>query len=318
MKKNGVLFFSLLVAISPVWGQEVFVFQDGVSPTPDYAGTQDAHIIAWDNGDTEGGSASAGGMMFRHTVPDFIGQNAGNTPDDPGYFENPQNIGGSEFLQEGNNTTGYEDNKSIVIQFDLLDVIPANRSEDVTDARIGLYLNSVETNNTNPPHTLYINRILKRWAEGDGTPHPDGADQPDNEGAVTWNSTGFELWQAIGATGPEDVAPPESETLVEATLNTWFWFNVTESAKIWIADPSQNHGVKISQEAWPESFLEPDLTLPDGRVVYSGTPMENPTLFVNSRFNFRSSEHTDAATRPQLVIELSQGQSAFEHWSIFQ
>ena len=24
---------------------ETFVFQDGVSPTPDYAGTQDTHII---------------------------------------------------------------------------------------------------------------------------------------------------------------------------------------------------------------------------------------------------------------------------------
>ncbi len=303
---------------------ETFVFQDGVSPTPDYAGTQDTHIISWDDGDMPTGNSDGQSELYRHED----GTNAGQNPPPNNYLENPQNMGGYNLMEEGDNGGGTNDSKVLLVQFDLGNAIPAARAGEVSSAQIGLYFDQYRADNTNPSHTLYVNRILKKWAQGDGADanlHPgdndyDGTDTPDNSGAVTWNSTGFELWQAMGAEGPEDIAPTESEFFFDKDVvkaGTWLWFDVKQSAKIWIADPAQNNGVKISQEVYPTEFLEPDLTLPNGKKVYSSSPVTTPTTFVNGRYVFRTSEHAEAATRPQLVIELG-GASSAGNWSIYK
>lgn len=316
--RSGKIFFvaaALLVA-SPVVAQDVFTFQDGVSPTPDYAGTQDTHIISWDDGDLSGSGVN---QLLRNDD----GSNAGATGDQAPGLENPQNMGGLDLMEEGDNGGGSTDSKVLLIQFDLLGSIPASRG--VSNARIGLYFDQLRDGNDNPPHILYVNRVLKAWAEGDGADpvlYPDagydGNDTPDNSGAVTWNSTGFEFWQAMGAEGPEDIAPTESQLWIEpGQVDEWIWFDVTQSASIWVADPSQNHGVKISQEVYPVKFNAPDLQIAGGPLVYSAGPTDDPTVYENARFVFRTSEHADTATHPQLVIELLASSSAGD-WSLYR
>ncbi len=328
-RKITLIATAFALAIVPAFAQETITFQDGVSPTADYEGTQDTHIISWDDGDYGG---TAQGQLYRHNDPDpawadWLGQNAGNTPDPNDHEENPQNMGGLDLMEEGDNGGGSDDSKALVIQFDLGDTIPASRSSEVSSAQIGLYFDQLRDGNDNPAHDVYVNRILKEWAEGEGADpelYPDdnnydGTDTFDNTGAVTWNSTGFELWQAMGAEGPEDVAPTESTTHLDpGDVGLVIWFDVTESAKIWIADPSQNHGVKISQEVYPDAFLEPDLDILDGKGVYyySSHPVESPSVYENARFVFRTSEHAEADTHPQLVITFG-GSTSVGAWELY-
>lgn len=330
MKKGLSLFLSCLCASTvSVVAQDVFEFQDGVSPTPDYDGTQDSYIIAWDDGDLEGGSAAAAQQLFRHTNPEFpdeLGTNAGGTEDpDNIYFENAQNMGAQTEMEMGDNGGGANDSKSLLIEFDGLDsVIPPSRAGEVTSAELILTFSRYRDGNDNPSHTIYVNRLLKPWLQGEGDDFPDGVDTPDNSGGVTWNSTGIELWQAMGAEGPADVAPTESETFFDADVIQSLdpvSFDVTESARIWIADPSQNHGVKLSSEVYPDgvtrTFLEPDLTLPDGTVIYSSAPVADPSVWVNGRYVYYTSEQDFPDERPKLIITLGGSGTNVNNWSLY-
>lgn len=334
MKKGLLICFSCLVASpSMVLAQEIFTFQDGVSPSPAYEGTQDAHIISWDNGDGESGEGGQS-ILYRSTDPEFpdeLGQTRGANPAGPDdgnfHFDNAQNMGATTEMEEGDNDAGggTNDSKSILVQFkDLEQTIPTSRAGEITSARIGLTFSRLREGDAGDPHPLYVTRVLKQWEQGDGDAFPDGVDTPDNSGAVTWNSTGFELWQALGAEGPEDVAPPESESFIDLTvINTLdiVWFDVTESAKIWIADPSQNNGVKLSQNEYPDGttrqFLEPDLALPDGTMIYSSDPVADPTHFVDARIVFFTSEHDFPDERPILEVTLNGQVTTVPEWSLY-
>ncbi|MGC9328211.1 MAG: hypothetical protein ACP5I1_11295 [Candidatus Hinthialibacter sp.] len=304
MLRIRVLLLAALALIAlPAFTQTVEL-QQGVNG---YEGTKDAHIISWDGSENQ------------------LSRNADGS--NPGAGGNPQNIGGWIFIEQGDYGSEdfalYNDSKVILIEFDLTGV-----TGTASSAQLGLYYwyerstgdQAVEGSGTKKtPHTLYVNRILKPWGEGTGSGNADGADTPDNSGAVTWNSTGFELWQAIGAEGPEDIAPPESEIVFDPAVGGWTWFDVTESVNIWLADPSSNNGVKISQEAYPETFLEPDLTLPDGTVVYSAGPTDSPTGFAAGAHNFVSSENNDHPDlRPILVMEGVSMSSSAVNWELFR
>ncbi len=301
MKKLQYLLL-LVLAASPVLYADVITFQDGVSPSAGYAGTQDGHIISWDDGDLSG---TGQGQLLRNAD----GSNAGadGTRDAE---ENPQNMGNLDLMEEGDNGGGANDSKVLLIQFDI-GAIPASRAGDVKSAKIGLYFDQLRSGNDNPRHSVYVNPVLKKWAEGVGAGpdlpddnNYDGTDTPDNSGGVTWNSTGFEFWQAMGAEGPADVGPTESTTqLNPGDVGQFIWFDVTASAKAWIADPGSNNGVKISQEVFPDAFLAPDLDV-GGTMLYSAAPVENPTVFPNARFVFRTSENAEASTRPKLVVDM--------------
>lgn len=311
--------FSLLLI--PAVGQtDTFVFQQGIFPDASYAGTEDTHIISWDDGDMLRGNSDGQNQLFRH----LDGTNAGQNLPPNNYLENPQNMGGFDLMEEGDNGGGSNDSKVLLIQFLGLEQYPTSYFlTQGFSAKIGLYFDQYRPGNDNPSHTLYVNRILKKWSEGIGATNPgdrdyDGTDTIDNSGAVTWNSTGFELWQAMGAEGPEDIAPTEHEFYFDTAVvksGTWVWFDVTQSAKIWFGNPALNHGVKISQEVYPTLFKEPDLTLPNGQKVYSSSPVDTPATFVNGRYVFRTSEHAEVLTRPQLVIEY--GISPIGNWSIY-
>lgn len=310
--RNVKVFLPLALALIalPAFAQTVEL-QQGVNG---YEGTQDTHIISWDGNQNQ---------LIR--LAD--GSNGGNGGDTATTGGAPQNAGGHYFIEEGDYGSGdfelYDDSKVILIKFDLTGV-----TGTASSAQIGLYYwferstGSEDTEGSGDKktaHTLYVNRILKPWAEGDTAEGVDGTDAPDNSGAVTRNSTGFELWQAIGAEGPEDIAPPESETVFDPAVGGWTWFDVTESVNKWLADPGSNNGVKISQEAYPETFLDPDLTLPDGTVVYSAGPTDSPTGFAAGAHNFVSSENTDhPELRPKLIIVGASWSSSAGDWELFR
>jgi len=288
-----ILSLALCLIAAPAFSASIEL-QQGING---YEGTADTHIISYDgnqnqlirladgsNGGNDGGTASTGG--------------------------DPQNIGGHSFIEEGDYGSDaplYDDSKVILIKFDL-----NNISGDVSVAKIGLYYwyerstgsDATELSGTKKTaHPLNVNRILKDWAEGDTDEGVDGSDAADNSGLVTWNSTGYELWQAIGVEGPEDIAPTESTTQFDPAVGGWIWFDVTESVKFWIENPDKNFGIKIGQEAYPENAKTPDLTLPDGTVVYSAGPTDTPSGFEAGAHDFVSSENDMADLRPKLVID---------------
>lgn len=310
---QGLLLIGLtLLSVSAL--PEPIVLQEGKN----YNGTQDVHIISWDGSQNQ-------------LVRKADGSNGGNGRQSDSYSEKPQNTGGWDFLEEGDYHTYpplTEDSKCILIRFDLSGI------KSMTSAKIGLYfrferndgggdnLATALSSLTKPffwfdnkdvkkkQHTLYVNRILKKWAAGTGGARShgvDGSGAADNSGEVTWNSTGYELWQAMGAEGPEDIAPPESTTVFNPANEEWIWFDVTQSAKVWISDPSENYGVKIGQEVYPKdpaTFLPPDITLPNGKKVYSKEPVAKPTNFAPGTYNFVSSHNSSLQEfRPKMVIE---------------
>lgn len=311
----------LAMGVAIAGSAEVITFQDGVSPTPDYAGTADAHIISWD------GSANQ------------VGRNPDGTSDDQGKGGgNPQNTGAHCYIEEGDYGAngGQLDSKIILIRFDISSIPPA-RANDVGSAKIGLFYRYERNTsgadgcgggNSAPgsdravmrgrsnAHYLQVQRVLKPWIEGTGGGHAaggvDGEDTADGV-AVTWNHTGIELWEAIGAEGPTDVSPPISSTWFKPTPFTWVWFDVTPLARDWIGNPDGNYGVKISQETDNDPTTQADLP----------ADTWDPTLgalYVGGAYNFVSSDNDidPIETRPKLVIELLESSSAGDDWTLYR
>lgn len=308
MKKSQVLLVAALALVAAPAFSATIELQQGANG---YTGTQDCHIVSWDGNQNQ-------------LVRLADGKNGGNGGATATTGGHPQNTGGHVFIEEGDYGTDYplyDDSKCILIKFDMTSV-PKNFSS----AKIGLYYwyerstgsDATEGSGTKKnPHTLNVFRVLKKWEQGKGgaSSGVDGDDAADNSGVVTWNSTGFELWQAMGAEGPADIAPPDSQTYFDPAKTGWVWFDVTPSARIWVADPSKNNGVKISQEMYPYAAKEPDLTLASGAKVYKGHPTGSPTGFVGGAYNFISSENSRAALRPKMVVE---GASDAGNWELFR
>jgi len=310
--KKGYLFIAVALAFiaAPAYS-ETITLQQGAN----YWGTSDCHIFSYDGNQNQ---------MVRKAD----GSNGGNgtaTATTGGY---PQNTGGWDYIEEGDYTVPHpttpliDDSKCILIKFDLSGV------KAVTSAKLGIYywfernggdVTKEKSGTSQIKHTLNVNRLLKDWGMGSGGGNGvgvDGSDQKDNAGSATWNSTGYEFWQAIGAEGPEDIAPTETTTVFDPAVGGWVWFDVTASAKFWVATPNKNFGVKIGQEVYPAKFNDPDLTLPNGKKVYKGAPVTTQTDFVSGAYDFVSSSNKGKpALRPQLVIE---GTSSASSWEIFQ
>lgn len=275
-----VCLFSGVVAYA-----ETITFQNEVSPTTDYFGSADVHIIS------------------------FFG--TGNQTTRPPE-STPRNTGGHIYIEEGDygdapslaNADLSLDSKVILVSFDLSS-IPASRSKEIVKTQLGLYFvyERVKGSDTNAaaglknPHNLNTQKILRKWAEGEEE-GVDGVSAPDNTEEVTWNSTGYELWEAIGAEGPTDVGPVESSTYFECVPGAWIWFDVTKMSREWIAEPSTNFGVKISQET-------------------DNDPTNTPTFYVVGCYNFVSKENDDITHHPQLVVELGTV-TPVDNWSLFE
>ena len=237
------------------------VFQDGTHPGPDYQGGQDTHIIA--------------------------------------LFEN-RNTGSSRMLEEGawsgQQTT---DHKKILIQFDLSSV-PTTFS--LARAELRLFAFNERLGGLRTTHTLYAARVVKPWAEGQtqqrqerqgGQGGYDG--EPARPGAVTFVSARHneQPWERPGTLGLTDVDDAESSTTAGADWPEWVAFDVTDSVRRFLRDPSANHGWKISQD--------PARDVDDATIQY-----------VNGIFGYKSSEAPEVHLRPILILipeELAGGTS---------
>jgi hypothetical protein len=263
-----------------------------------YAGTSDTHIISWDGAENQ---------LTRNAD----GTNGGI---DGGSTEQPQNAGGHAYIEEGDYGGGSNDSKVILIKFDTSSV-PAADARRLARAQIGLYFSYDRAGNSggdgngpvNPaagnvsPHVINAQPILKAWMEGNGgaTSGVDGDNAADNSGSVTWNSTGAQLWEAIGAEGPSDVGPVISSTFFDTIPGQWVWVDVTSAARGWIANPASNNGVKISQET-------------------DNVPENPATVYPIGSYNFASSENATASLRPQLALEFIDASSVGAEWSLYE
>ncbi len=293
-------FSEVSITVPTALSGDVITLQEGVDG---YEGTKDAHIISWDGSQNQLGRLDDG-------------SNAGNGTETPPPGGDPQNAGAHEFIEEGDFGGGTDDSKVILIEFDTSGV-DASSASRLLSAQIGLYYSHERSAGgngegpTNPaagdnnPHLISAQMVLKSWDEGDGGDvdagsNVDGVDTPDNSGAVTWNSTGSELWEAIGAEGPSDVGPVISTTFFDASIpGHWVWVDVTDAARKWIADPSTNNGVKISQET-------------------DNIPENPPSVYVDGAYNFVSSDNEQVNLRPILQLEFINESNVGDEWSLYR
>ncbi|MBN1420377.1 MAG: DNRLRE domain-containing protein [Planctomycetes bacterium] len=238
-------------------------FQTGRYPDASYDGTFDAHIVvyrSWEYDD--------------------------ETP-------NIYNSGAHDHLEEGDWNGGHADHKEILIGFDI-SRIPANQV--VKSASLWMYYDYCRSGQW-VDHRSYAANVLKKWNEGRGTGVDGDIAQP---GEVTWRwaRAGEETWDvdsAIwdgtdyaddtrgGAYGPADIAAPEAlSTVYGSTGGRWARWPVTNMVREWIADPSTNFGMKVTQN-----------------------PGNNPSAdYIPGGYDFFSRNYGNAGFRPMLLVEM--------------
>jgi len=136
-----------------------------------------------------------------------------------------------------------------------------------------------------------------RQGAGDMTVECYGIQRPWEVSQANWiSATQSTAWQAPGCTGPLDRQQRPDASVVVTTAATYNW-DVTDLARQWVADPSQNHGVLLraagagtgywtfvaSEQAEDrhENYrkrpkLELVVRLPDATVTPTATPSVTP------------------------------------------
>ena len=222
---------------------EVLIFQQGLLPTPSYTGCADTHIILY-------------------TVN--------------------SNTGAHNFIEEGDWNGGTADNKLIVTRFDISSV---PRDKLVRQAFLKVFYYRERSTLTRIDHYLYGHMIAKTWGEGTGT----GFDGPQAlTGECSWNSArhAIESWQVAGCRGLTDIKRPtdfqaRSTAQIGVTTGVWVTLDIAPFVRHWLANPSQNFGVKLSQDS----------------TGYGGV------LYVQGAYDFCSAQYATPGFRPMLVIE---------------
>jgi hypothetical protein len=240
----------------------VTVFQQGNQPTVDYDGCEDAHIVVYSDGNN--------------------------------------NAGTSTFLEEGDWSTGggapgNGDEKQMLFRFDISDDISPLDTVQAALLRIYYFNARQPTSGIPNRHTVYAARVLRNWNEGAGG-QQDGRDALDGE--VCWLEAQFNVspWGAAGARDASDIALPESQADYGDIIDVWVEFDVTLMVRDWVANPNQNFGVKISQDAGI-----------------------GPSPHVQILGNFYSSESPEIDLRPMLLVQVSSGGDlSAKHWQLFR
>jgi hypothetical protein len=194
---------------------DVWAFQQGALPRPEYDGCQDAHILLWEP-----------------------------------YRDN--NTGACVQIEEGNwwnrgeQSNWDADHKRILIRFDLSS-LPSTFS--LASAHLQLYALGERRSGRRNKHTIYAARLLRPWGEGEGT-HFDGLGYDTRQGEVTGSSAehGLVPWEKPGAMGESDVALAESSATVGVNWPEWVTLDVTDSVQYFLDNPDKNFGWKISQD----------------------------------------------------------------------
>jgi hypothetical protein len=245
--------------------------QQGVLPDSNYRGCKDAHII-----------------MFGGTIDD-----------------GERNQGDYQWIEEGDWDGGFNDNKLILIRFDLLQRVPPGAI--VEDAALRLYFiqqrrtSGAYDDNWNE-HSTWIHMLLHDWGEGTG----DNVDGPQAlYGECSWNSafTGILPWHVPGCRGANDLWPAEdfvtsSTTTYGSVGGIWVEYDLTDFVQYWATHIDRNFGMKISQD--------------DMGTSTSG--------YVRGAYDFASSEYTtDRMRRPILTVKFRPDPATMVRtWSLYR
>jgi hypothetical protein len=189
------------------------------------------------------------------------------------------NAGGSWHIEEGSWTGGTNDHKKMFVRFDLSTVpstYPLERAE------LCLYAFGERRWSLRYRHTVFAARLLRPWREGTAT---DFDGRPAREGEVTFASALYRQapWEMPGANGLTDMADVETTAAVGGNWPEWVRFDVTESVRQFLDNPSENHGWKIAQD--------PARGIPEYFIYY-----------VQGVFMYKSSEAPEAHLRPMLIL----------------
>jgi len=202
---------------SMVVHQNTMLYQRGRFPTGSYDGTRDAHPI-WYNA----GFANMYGFM---------------------------NNGWNNEFEEGDWNGGTDDNKMGVIKFDIIGLSPA---AEVKLASLSLYESQTRMGITSgTTQRIYAAKINRDWSEGCAS--VGGVDgRPSNLGEVNW--WWAKCWQspwAIGGIrgGAFDCDVPKAYVDASSyTAGSFLTWDITPYVMQWVSSPSQNFGVKLSQD----------------------------------------------------------------------
>jgi hypothetical protein len=90
---------------------------------------------------------------------------------------------------------------------------------------------------------------------GDMLVHCYGVARPWDISEATWtNANAATLWEAAGCSGVGDRDQTPADSVLVTDDNTTYAWDVTEMARVWVADPSANHGVVLEGEAVEEGY----------------------------------------------------------------
>jgi len=269
------------VAVAPA---DRTIFQDGMFPSSSYTGCADTYIIMYGTGGVAG-NRNQGGYAYLEEG-DWYG------------VENP--------FGAQRTAPGFDDNKLILIRFELQPAIP--RGSTVQDARLRLYYVGQRRGLGDPPvaqnidHYTWVHMINKPWGEGTGG-GPDG--RAAAPGEVSWLSarTGIEDWETSGCRGLSDIRPPllfqsQSAAMYGTQPNVWVEYDVTDFVREWVNNPAGNFGMKISQD--------------DQGYYTSG--------YHFGAYDFCSSDYpADPTLRPILSVKWEEAFSLdARHWSLYR
>ncbi len=232
-------------------------FRQGMYPDPSYSGCEDTHIV-----------------MYRSRGTSGLGMN-------PGWYAMMEEGGGS----------AYGDDKISLIKFNIATIRP---SATVFAAKLLLYQNpcrSVSFGGNYPTtagttQRLYAAKINRAWSEGRGSGAPDGTYANLGEASWFWAKAAQSPWASGGLRGgAADCDIPESHADISSgTINTWITWDVTRMAAAWVASPSSNNGIKISQDDQNTTHYPTAYGVVPGIVQFtsrnSGTAARRPLLVV--------------------------------------
>jgi len=208
------------------------------------------------------------------------------------------NAGALRRLEEGDTSDGLVGHRSMLIRFDVSDIVPwgAATAALVKKATLRLYATGERTGDKHIAHDLRTWKVLKdrRWIEGAGNVEWDGRPAAAG-GEVTWtylkaDPAGTSVtWQLAGAMGLLDVGTSESvpATRWNGQYPRWIELDVTKTVKDFITSPPTNLGWKVSQDRV--------------RGVAADSAVNK---FVSGAYQFVSRDATDVLPiyRPMLII----------------
>jgi len=198
-----------------VMNPDYLVYQDGVFPTPDYAGTADAHVLV---------------------------------------FRTDNNTGGHDYIEEGDWNGGHGDHKEIFVRFDLTG-FPEDKMAESASLHLFYALQRRGGAFQPVDHDAYVRAVLKAWGEGTGTgpDGADAQDGDVTWNSARHNQEAWEVPGAYGETDiavPDPADDVKSTVPYGSNPGQWVHFEgnaLTQWVNDWLLGRAPNNGLKVTQ-----------------------------------------------------------------------